>query len=166
MRKVTLIRGMIWGLIGGLAGTLAMDLVLVGVFLLLGMPADLTFSFIGDTAARFFTMIGIDIAGGVPLGAAIHYLIGLVLGGLFGGAVSQVAALRVDTLKRGIIFGVLYIESISLPILVTAPLINTMTASDTLQWFGLSFPMHLICGVVLGVVVSYGLRSATTAQHG
>lgn len=165
MSKVALTRGMILGLIGGLAGTIAMDLVLTGVFSVMGMPADLTFSFIGDTAAGFFTMIGIDIAGGVPLGAAVHYLIGLVLGVIFGVAVSQVDALRVDTLKKGVVLGILYIEIISLPILATAPLIKKMTSSDTLQWFGLSFAMHLICGVVLGVIVSYGLRFVTATKH-
>lgn len=55
-----------------------------------------------------------------------------------------------------------YMELMSQPILATAPIILKMTASETLQWFGVSFAMHLIWGVVLGAVVSYGLRAASS----
>jgi hypothetical protein len=34
-----------------------------------------------------------------------------------------------------------------------------MTAAETLQWFGFSFVLHFLMAVVLGAVVSYGLRS-------
>jgi len=97
--------------------------------------------------------------GGVPLGAVVHYLTGLTLGVIFGAAVSRSNALRVDSTKKGVGLGILYTEVSSLPILATAPLILKMTASDTAQWFGVSFIMHLVYGAVLGVVVSYGLRS-------
>jgi hypothetical protein len=33
-----------------------------------------------------------------------------------------------------------------------------MTASETLIWLGASAAMHLIWGIVLGIVVSYGLQ--------
>lgn len=160
--SATLAKGMVVGLIGGLAGTIVMDLALVGTLLAVGLPAVASFSTIGDTAAGFFTMIGIHIVGGVPLGALVHYLLGLVLGAIFGAAVSQVDALRVRSTKKGVVLGILYIELMSQPILATAPIILKMTASETLQWFGVSFAMHLIWGVVLGAVVSYGLRAASS----
>ena len=33
------------------------------------------------------------------------------------------------------------------------------------QWFGFSFVMHFLMAVVLGAVVSYGLRLAVTEEH-
>ncbi len=165
MSKVALTRGMILGLIGGLVGTIVMDIVCVGALLVMGLPAVVSFSTIGDTAAGFFSMIGLNMAGGVPLGTAMHYLIGPVLGVIFGAAVSQVDVFRVDTAKKGIVFGILYTQVSSQPILAAAPILLKMTASETLQWFGVSFVMHLIWGVVLGVVVSYGLGLVTAAKH-
>jgi hypothetical protein len=40
-----------------------------------------------------------------------------------------------------------------------------MTAPETLQWFSVSFVMHFMLAVVLGVIVSYGLRFATAASQ-
>lgn len=166
MSRLTLRKGMELGIIGGLLGTLVMDLFLVGIFVVAGMPADLTFSFIGDTATNFFSLIDIDMGGSVLLGALVHYLIGLGLGGIFGAAVSQIDAFPVNSLKQSVVLGIVYIEAISLPILITAPLLIEMTPADISQWFGLSVPMHLICGSVLGAVVSYGRQgSLDTAQH-
>jgi hypothetical protein len=163
---VTLARGMVLGLVGGLVGTIVMDLVLIGTLSAAGLPAVISFSTIGDTAAGFFALMGIDMAGGFPLGAAVHYLLGLVLGGAFGAAVSRVDALRTDAIKKGVVLAVVYIEVLSQPILATSPIILKMTASETLQWFGVSAVMHLIWGVVLGITVSYGLHSTAAARHG
>lgn len=160
MSSITLARGMVLGVVGGLVGTIVMDLVLIGTLSAMGLPAVISFSTIGDTAAGFFAWMGIDMAGGFPLGAAAHYLLGLVLGGAFGAAVSQVDALRTETIKKGVVLAVVYIEFLSQPILATSPIILKMTASETLQWFGVSAAMHLIWGVVLGIIVSYGLHSA------
>jgi len=160
----TLVRGMVWGLIGGLAGTMVMDLVLMGGLSAVGLPALTCFSIVGNTVARFFSIMGIEIAGGAPLGAATHYLIGPLIGAIFGAAVAQVEALRVDTMKKGIGFAVLYIEILSQPILATTPILLKMTAPETLQWFGISFWMHFLWAVVLGTIVSYGLRSATATN--
>jgi hypothetical protein len=143
-----------------------MDLILVGTLSAVGLPPIVSFSTIGDTAAGFFSMLGMDVAGGLPLGAAVHYLLGLALGLIFGAVVSQVEALRVNTPQKGIVLAIFYIEVISQPIGATAPLILKMTASETLQWFGVPAVMHLIWGAVLGAVVSYGLQLATATKHG
>lgn len=167
MSYAALARGMVLGVAGGLLGTLVMDLVLIGTLLAAGLPAVISFSTIGDTAAGFLALLGIDMAGGFPLGAAVHYLLGLVLGAVFGAGVSQVDALRPGTIKKGVVLAVMYIEVLSQPILATSPIILTMTASETLQWFGISAAMHLIWGIVLGIVVSYGQepRPVGTAAH-
>lgn len=165
MSNVALTRGMAWGSIGGLVGAIVMDLVLVGMSSAVRLPAVISFSTIGDTAAGFFALLGIPLASSFPLGTAVHYLSGLVLGAIFGAAVAQIDALRVDTLKKGIVLAVLYIEILSQPILATSPIILKMTASQTLQWYGVSAVMHLIWAVVLGVVVSYGLHLPPAARH-
>jgi hypothetical protein len=93
------------------------------------------------------------IAGGVPLGLVVHYLTGISLGVIFGAVVSRSDSLRVDSMKKGAGLGILYTEIISLPILATAPVILQMTMSSAAQWFGVSFVMHLVYGMVLGIVV-------------
>jgi hypothetical protein len=161
---VALTGGMMWGFIGGLVGTIVMDLVLIGMLSAAGLPAVISFSTIGDTAAGFFSLIGINVAGGLPLGAAVHYLLGLVLGTIFGAVVARVDALRVNSLRKGVALAVLYIEVVSQPILAMSPILLKMSAAETVQWFGVSAVMHLIWGVVLGALVSYGLRSTTVAK--
>lgn len=155
MCKDTLTKGLLWGLIGGLIGTIIMDLVIVGFFLIMGMPIDLIYSFIGSLAQSLFLRLGVYVPGRVLLGAFIHFLLGLALGGLFGIAVSQIKALRLVSIKKGILLGMLYIEIASQPILITAPLLTPMTTSDLVQWYGLSTTMHLIYGMVLGGILSY-----------
>ena len=157
--------GMGWGVIGGLAGTMVMDLVLMGALSATGLPALTCFSIVGDTVARFFSILGAEMAGGIPLGVAAHYLIGPLVGAIFGAAVAQVAALRVDTLKKGVVLAVLYVEILGQPILATAPLLLKMTAHETFQWYSVSFVMHFILAIVLGVIVRYGLRFVTAANQ-
>ena len=151
-------RGMGWGLIGGLAGTVVMDLVLMGTLLAIGLPALSCFSIVGDTVSRFLSMLSIETTGGVPTGAAAHYLIGPAVGLIFGVLVTQVNALRVKTVRKSLVLAVLYVEILSQPILATTPILLHMTTPETLQWFGVSFVMHFILAVVLGSVVGYGLQ--------
>jgi hypothetical protein len=35
-----------------------------------------------------------------------------------------------------------------------------MNAADAVLWFGISFVMHLVYGLVLGIVTSYGVDGA------
>jgi hypothetical protein len=161
---VMLARGIGWGVIGGLVGTMVMDLVLMGALSAAGLPALTCFSIVGVTVARFFSIPGIEMAGGALLGAAAHYLVGPFLGAIFGGIMARVDARRVVTLKKGVYLAVLYVEIVSQPILATTPILLKMTAPETLRWFGISFVMHMVWGVILGVVVSRGLR-LPTAWH-
>ncbi len=157
---VTPARGTGWGVIGGFAGTFVMDLFLTGALSAVGLPALTCFSIVGDTAASFFAIIGVEMVGGIPLGVAAHYLIGPAIGALFGAVVTKVDALRVDSLKKSVILAVLYVEILSQPLLATTPILLKMTASETFLWYGGSFLMHLVAGAVLGLAIYYGLRSA------
>jgi len=152
-------RGLIVGLIGGLVATIVIDVITILVMPLIGLPADNGFVIIGDTAARFFSLLGPKVNGGAALGAGLHYVIGLVLGALFGAGVTRIPALRLTSTRKAVGLGVLYTELISLPILITPPLLLGWTASAAAFWFGFSFLMHAVWGSVLGAVVSLGVRS-------
>lgn len=157
-------RGLGWGLIGGLAGTAVMDLVLMGALSALGSPALTCFSIVGNTVARFFSIQSMDMAGAIRLGVATHYLVGPLLGSIFGMVVARVEALRVNTLKKSILLAILYVEILSQPLLATTPILLKMTLPVTLQWYGGSFVMHLMLAVVLGVVVERGLRHESASR--
>ena len=151
---------------GGLVGTLVMDFVLMGGLSAVGLPIFTCFSIVGDTVARLFSMLGMQLAGGIPQGVAAHYLIGPLIGAIFGVAVTRFNALRLNTLKKGIVLAVLYVEIVSQPILATTPILLKMTGPETWQWFGISFVMHMIWGGVLGMIVSQGWKSSSLSHHG
>ena len=158
--QVALSKGLACGAVGGLAATMVMDLVLMVVFSALGLPALTCFTIVGNTAARMFSLQALQTSGSAPLGAAVHYLVGPLIGAIFGALVSQNQALRVRTFKKGILLAVLYVEILSQPILATTPILLNYTTQETIQWFAGSFGMHFIWGVVLGAIVSIGLRPA------
>ena len=164
--QTNLASGLAWGVMGGLAGTLVMDLVLMGGLSAAGMPIFTCFSLVGDTVARLFSMLGVELAGGIPLGVTAHYLIGPLIGAIFGAAVTRFDTLRLNTTKKGIMLAVLYVEIVSQPILATTPVLLKMTGPETWQWFGISFVMHMIWGVVLGVGVSQGWKSSSLLHQG
>jgi len=164
IRHISLARGLGWGLLGGLTATLVMDIILIGILVAAGLPALTCFSIVGDTAANLFSLGVVGTAGSIPMGIAAHYLIGPLMGSMFGAAaakyiaVAKVKALRMDSLKKVIILAVLYAEILSQPMLAMASILLRMTASEVMQWFGGSLVMHMIWGGVLGAVWSRGLR--------
>lgn len=145
-----------WGMIGGLVATIIMDLILIGSFMAAGMPPFTCFSIVGDTAARLFSSQ--EMANNVLVGAAAHYLIGPLLGAIFAAAGRYVPALQVGSWKKTIVFSVIYAEIVSQPMLALTPIFLSMTASETLLWYGGSLMMHLIWGCVLGAVWRLGRR--------
>jgi hypothetical protein len=128
-----------------------------GIFALLGWPANTSFSIIGDSAAAFFSKLGVALAGGAPLGTCLYYLIGLTLGALLGVAIASLEPLHLASLKKRVILTILYVEVMSLPLLAAGTLALKMSAADAVLWFGISSVMHLVYGLVLGMVTSYGM---------
>jgi hypothetical protein len=163
--SISFLKGLGWGTIGGIAGTLVMDLTLMAVLAAFGSPALTCFSIVGDTVAHFFSMQNVGMTGTILLGVATHYTVGPVIGAIFGLLAARVKALRVHTRKKSLLLGILYVEILSQPLLVTTPILLKMSAAATLQWYGGSFIMHLIAGAVLGAVVGRGLRLVTAANH-
>jgi len=165
VKRAPLARGIAWGFLGGLSGTMVMDILLMGALLVLKQPALMCFSIVGNTVSRFLAKFGTQIASSVPTGVVAHYVIGPLVGILFGAAVTMIPALREGTLKKITIAAFVYVEILSQPILATTPILLKMKAPATLQWFGGSFVMHLILSIVLGVIVGYGLRPAPLATQ-
>ena len=69
-----------------------------------------------------------------------------------------------NTLKKSVILAIIYVEILSQPMLATTPILLKMTVPATLEWYGGSFLVHLIVAVILGTVVSRGLRLESTSR--
>lgn len=156
-------KGMVWGMLGGLAATAIMDLVLICAFWIAGIPPFTCFSLVGDTVARVFSSQA--LVNSVPLGAAAHYLLGPVLGAIFGAATQSLPALRIGSWKKAVLLAVLYAEIMSQPLLALTPILLGMTSSGLLLWYAGSFGMHFLWGCVLGVVWSLVKRLPAAANH-
>ncbi len=161
----TLLRGMGWGLAAGLAGTVAMDLALLAGLPALGVPSDTCYQTIGSTVRQFFALFGITLAGDVILGVATYHIIGPLLGALYGLVVSRVRTMQRATLKKNIIYAVLYAEVLSQLILTITPVLLSMSAQETMLWYAGSFVVHMIWGFVMGVVTYYGWRLWTPGNE-
>ncbi len=156
--SIPLARGIGWGLVGGVTGTVVMDLVLMGALSVAGLPALTCFAIVGNTVARFLSGFGMETAGGVTAGVAAHYVVGPLFGVIYGAAVIRIAVFKTDTMQKAVLCAVLYAEILSQPILAMAPILLNMTVVTTLQWYGGSFVMHMLWGVVAGIVVDRGLK--------
>ena len=151
--RANLAKGIVLGVIGGLVATLVMDLILMGALWAVGYDPLSCFSIVGNTVGRFFSLLGTEMAGGVPAGVATHYIVGPVIGAIFGAAVTRADALRACTVKKKIVLAILYVEILSQPMLAMTPILLKNTTSEALLWFGGSFVMHFIYGFILSVIV-------------
>lgn len=166
MRYSTLLRGMIAGMVGGLAATISMYLFGAGIFTLLGWPANTSFLIIGDSAAAFFSKTGIVLAGGVALGVRLYFLIGLLFGVSLGIAITSIEPLRHLSSIKKVAVSVLYVEVMSLPLLAAGSLALKMSAASAGLWFSISVIMHLMYGLILGVVICYGVGDVIRKSEG
>jgi hypothetical protein len=162
---ISLWRVLGWGLIGGLAATLIMDMSLMGALLAFGLPVLTCFSIVGETIARFASIQNLETLKTIQLGMVTHYVVGPVIGAIFGTAVTRVKSLRLNSMKKSLLLGILYVEIMSQPLLATTPILLKMTFPAILQWYGGSFVMHMIAGAVLGAVMHRGLRLANETTY-
>ncbi len=166
MKFSTIIRGMIAGMIAGLAGTFVMYLFGAAIFALLGWPADTSHTIIGNSAAAFFSKLGIFLQGGASLGLRLYYLIGFSMGAVFGVAVAWLEPLRRASFLKKMGLGVLYVEVLAVPLLAAGSIALQMKPFDVAVWFGFSFVLHLVYGLVLGAVTSIGLGDLKRGRAG
>jgi hypothetical protein len=157
-----LLKGLGWGLTGGLLGTLIMDLILMAGLSIAKLSAFTCFAIVGDTVGRFLSNRGVEVSGGIETGVAAHYLLGPVIGGIFGIAMTHIRAIRIASPKKRILLAVVYVQIVSQPILATTPILLGMTTPQMLQWFGISMVMHLIYGLALGIFTNYEDRKMGT----
>ncbi len=146
------------GLLGGLVATIVMQLFGNGMLLVVGLPVGLSFTIIGDAAAGFFSMLGIGMAGGIPLGIVAYCLIGLALGPVLSTIVWKARALGMTSMKKEVGLSILAVEMLSLPMLALAVIVLKLPSAAAAEWFGLSFVWHMVYGLVAGIVIAYGLR--------
>jgi hypothetical protein len=158
LTSVTPNRSVQYGLLSGLTGVITMDLVMVGGLAGLGLPAETCFMTIGKTAAHFFSLFGMRLAGEVILGVAVFHLLGPLLGAIYGLIVSQIRALQRTTLKKSVLYAVLYAEVVSQLILTIMPILLRMTPRETMMWYAGSVVLHGIWGVVMGSAAYYLAR--------
>jgi hypothetical protein len=149
-------------MVGGLAGTISMYLFGAGIFMLMGWPANTSFTIIGDSAAAFFSKLGIALTGGASLGMRLYFLIGIILGAILGAAMASLEAFYQASPMKRVWISILYVEAMSLPLLAAGTLALNMSSADAILWFGISFVMHLVYGLVLGLVMNYGLAFTNT----
>ena len=139
------LRGIGLGIIGGLVGTVLMDIVMVLTFLVAGMPAD-----------TFFSMVGEKLGYGTLVGIVVHNLVGLTGGIVFSLLVMTIKALRIDSMRKGLLLGIaagavtIPLGCIPLAIWLNQPILDVI-AFSTLP--------HLVWGTILGWTVAYGLLS-------
>ena len=87
----------------------------------------------------------------------LYYLIDLTLGAMLDIAVVSLEPLHLNLLKKGVGLSILYVVVMSLPLLAAGILSLKMSPVDAARWFSISFVMHLVYGLVRGVVSSYGV---------
>ncbi len=161
----SLAKGMLWGLLGGLAGTLLMDLLLMGGLVLAGLSALTCFSIVGDTMARFFSLLGAEIPASAAVGVITHYVIGPAIGVIFGVIVILANRTQVITRKKCMLVSILYVEILSQPLLAVSVFLLEMKWPVIAAWYGGAFVMHFILGVILAVMVSRGLQLPSEVSH-
>jgi hypothetical protein len=125
-----------------------------GIFALLGWPVNTSHEIIGNSAAAFFAKLGVELPGGAWLGVRLYYLIGLSMGLIFGLAVAWLEPLRRSSLWKKMGLGILYVEVLSVPLLIAGAYALRMKPADAALWFAISSVMHLVYGLVLGAITS------------
>lgn len=160
----TIIRFMIVGMLGGLLGDIVMQLLGVGIFALIGFRLDTSFVTIGDSAASFFTKVGLPMAGGAPFGLLVNILVSLGLGGLWGLLVAISERLRRAATGKALLYAILYVEAMSIPMLLAGSMALGMELKLALLWAGISALMHVVFGSVLAGFVRLSMRTARFQQ--
>ncbi len=157
MKRSTLIKGLLAGMLGGLAGNFLMYLFATSLFTLLRWPGNTSFSIIGDSAAAFMSQLGIVMEGGAPLGFRLYFLIGLLIGAVWGLGVVVLPLLRRAAFWKQVGVSILYVQVVSIPLLAAGIFALKLQVVPAATWIGFSFVLHLVFGLVLGVVTRLGV---------
>ncbi len=134
-------RGLKAGAIGGIAGALA-----------LGILAGLS-AFVLDQEVFYVTIAGkLGLPSPFLSGWALHFIVGIVAGGIFIATTALFKRFALDTTKKSFWVGLL--GGIAIWILVYVPITDLLAPADlsNLMFDGGSFIFHLVYGVVTALV--------------
>jgi hypothetical protein len=134
-------RGLKAGAIGGVVGALV-----------LGVLAGLS-AFILDQEVFYVTIAKkLGLSSPVVTGWALHFLVGIVAGGIFIATTALFKRFSLDTTRKSFWVGLL--GGIAIWVLVYVPITDLLVPSDlgNLMFDGGSFVFHLVYGVVTALV--------------
>ena len=139
----------------GVAGGLVGALVMAGLALMMPVNGQPFF-----VAAAMVMGVG---SMAVLAGWMLHLVTGLVMGSIFGVAITRVNALRVTNVKRGLAWGLgagaLVWVIFFLPLMMASGMANMLGSALMTMMLG-SFAAHLIYGLILGGIVGVILPRA------
>lgn len=148
VNDISLARGIAVGVFASLVGTIIMDLAMVVQFSMMGLPA-----------LTYLAMIGSIFGGGVPVGMLVHIVTTVILGVIFSVPVLTVDALRIDTVRKGVVIGFLA-GVLSIGACVPVSFLMRETVATVLSFMLIP---HLVWGTVVGIIAGYGMRSTPAA---
>lgn len=149
VRKISFARGIGVGIIASFVGTIMMDLIMIVQFSMAGQPA-----------LTYLDPVGSVFGGGVPVSALVHIVTTVVLGIVFSVPVLTIEALRIDTVKKGILLGYLtgvgFISAcVPFALLLRQPIpvvLSFMAIPGLVWWIG------------VGIGAGYGMRPAIVTR--
>jgi hypothetical protein len=148
-------RGLKAGAVGGIVGALV-----------LGILAGLS-AFVLDQEVFYVTIAGkLGLPSPFLSGWALHFIVGIVAGGIFIATTSLFKRFALDTTKKSFWVGLL--GGIAIWILVYIPITDLLAPADlsNLMFDGGSFIFHLVYGVVTALVslslIRRSVRTKTT----
>jgi len=155
MRSIdySVLRGLKAGALGGLAGA-----VVLGV--LAGLSA-----FVLDQEVFYVTIATkLGLSSPVLTGWALHFLVGLVAGGVFIAITALLKRFALDTTRKSFWVGLL--GGIAIWIVVYVPIADLLAPTDlsNLMFAGGSFIFHLVYGVVTALVSLRLIRGSVRTQ--
>jgi hypothetical protein len=154
MHEENLVRGSIYGIIAGTISTVVIDIVALIILAVMGVSLASFFALIGQC---LLTLIGLDAAADpVWQGITLHYSIGILTGLVIGLLTQRFHKLRFSSYRKGILFSVIIAEVEGNSLFYLMSVIMKIPQSEAMWMYGLCVFFHLIWGICLGLIISYG----------
>ena len=153
MNEENAVRGSIYGIIAGTISTIVIDIVALIILAVTGASLASFFALIGRC---LLTLIGLDAAADpVWQGMTLHYSIGILTGLFIGLLTQRFHKLQFSSYRKGILLSVIIAEVEGNSLFYLMSVIMKIPQSEMMFTYGLCFPLHLIWGVCLGLIISY-----------
>jgi len=153
MNEENMVRGGIYGIIAGIISTIVIDIVALIVLTVMGLSLASFFALIGRC---FLTLIGAEATDPVWQGIMLHYSIAILTGLIVGLLTQRFHKLRFSSYRKGILLSVILAEVEGNSLFYLMSVIMKTPQSEMVFMYGMCFFLHLIWGVCLGLIISYG----------